>query len=94
MEEWVFGAVVATITTLAGAVRHNDLRRVTELEANVKRQEETGAEKLDALRHEMLASNKDLRDEMSRNYGELKADINAKHGQLVGLLLGMKGKIE
>lgn len=94
IEEWVVGAVIGTISALAAAVRHNDLQRVSSLEARIDEQEEQSTHKLDALRAELQSSNKDLREEMRTNYASLRSDIESKHSQLVGILLGMKGRQE
>lgn len=81
IENWVVTGVAAVIATLVGAVRHGDLKRIEAIEVKLKQQDDHVANEVRELRSEF--------HEISR---EIKTDLENKHAQIVGLLVGLQKK--
>lgn len=79
VDNWIIGGVGTVFTALVGALRYGDLNRIEAIEKKQKEQDDHVATEVRALRTELHDNSRDI-----------KNDLEAKHAQLVGLLVGLQ----
>lgn len=81
IENWVITGVAGTVATLIGALRYGDVKRIERIEQKQREQDDHVAAEVRELRLEFQEANR-----------ETNNNIETKHAQIIGLLMGIQRK--